>query len=184
MQTSSAPTSSLQHPPTSRSAQQNDYTVPHQRYPKELEQKLDGVDLKLLNYIAYLCKLTARKSPSGAQYCYPCEDTLAARVGVRREAISRHVSKLASLGILKVVHRRKEHGTWRSNLYKIVSWEGWRLSRVAACIHRGINHVRRIAHKVPLERVNLKTQEVTHGNIGPTASEILKRWSARGQTSG
>jgi predicted transcriptional regulator len=184
MQTSSVPATSLQHPPTSRSAQQNDYTVPHQRYPKELERRLNGSDLKILNFIGYLCKQTAKRSPSGAQYCFPSEATIAERVGICREEVSRHVNKLSMLGILKIVHRRKEHGVWRSNLYKIISWEGWRLSRVAAVIHKSLDHVRKTSHKVLSSRVNPKTQEVKHGNIGSTASEILKRWSARGQTSG
>lgn len=157
--------------------------IPHQRYPREIEHQLDGLDLKILSYLAYLCKQTAKKSPSGALYAYPKEETMAARFGVRRECISLHIVKMSGLGVIKVIHRRQEQGTWRSNLYKIISWEGWRLSRIAACIHRAIDHARKPAHKILSSRVEPKAPRGLEALRVSSAGEVLQRWLSRGTAS-
>ena len=67
------------------------------RFPIETYQKLDGIDLKLLNEVAYLSKL--QKKRTGSAYCCPGRAYLAAKVGCDVGTISRHTSKLVALGI-------------------------------------------------------------------------------------
>lgn len=116
--------------------------------------RLDGHDFRLLDELAYLCKL--RQKHVGASYCTPSTSYLSAKLGIVRESVSRHITKLTKLGILSVTHRRKRDGTWLTNLYKIVKWEAWRIHGAIAQTLRGkksrkesssVNHVTLDANK-------------------------------------
>jgi DNA-binding transcriptional ArsR family regulator len=116
---------STDNPPTTPSG-----ASPHpQRFDHKTYQQLDGYDAKILEEINYLSGLQRKKSPTGARYCTPSEEYLSQKLGIRREAVSRHISKLSNLGILRVTHRHKRNGQWQTNLYTIISWVWWRLGQ-------------------------------------------------------
>jgi len=103
-------------------------TPPHPRqFDLKTYRQLDGPDIRLLEELNHLSRIQGKKSPTGAKYCCPSEMYLSKKVGIARENISRHVTKLTKLGILAVTHRRKLHGNWQTNMYRIVSWVWWRL---------------------------------------------------------
>ncbi len=84
--------------------------------PRSIRQDFTSLDFNLLEKILGLCVATARRSPTGAPYCFASQSWLGANLAVRRETISRHIGILQDLGFLIVVRRRKEAGRWMTNL--------------------------------------------------------------------
>jgi hypothetical protein len=109
-------------------------TAHPRRFEWEIYNQLDGYDFRILEYLMYLCKIQAKKSPTGARYAYPSEAHLASKLDTTRETISRHVSKLSRLGVIAVTHRRKVRGHWQTNLYRIVSHSWWKVQQVIALL--------------------------------------------------
>lgn len=107
-----------------------------QRFPHDVVRKLNGTDIKLLEIINYRSNLRAKASPSRAKYCIDAQAYFAKCLGVRRETISRAVTRLANLGILDVTHRRKIRGQWQTCLYRIRNWQWWRFGRMIRVIHQ------------------------------------------------
>lgn len=146
-------------------------------FPAETWKQLDGVDLRLLEEIAYLSDLQRKKSPTGARYCCPSELYLSQKIGVRREAISRHVNKLAELGVLSVTHRRKKGGNWQTNLYKVVKWVYWKVRQAVSGLRGKLHRVRPTAHIAIPMRENKSAERQSGGPSGikGTLTELVDR---------
>jgi hypothetical protein len=104
------------------------------QFPQDIYQQLDGIDFRLLDELAYLCN--QQRQRTGAAYCCPGRDYLAGKVGCDRGTISRHTTKLERLGVLEKIQRRPLRGQWRSCLYRLRSWVGWRLGQVAGMLRK------------------------------------------------
>jgi DNA-binding transcriptional ArsR family regulator len=156
------------------------------RFPQETYQKLDGIDLKLLDEIAFLSRQQRKRT--GSAYCRPSRAYLGKKLGVDVGTISRHTSKLVDLGVLDKQQRRPVRGIWQTCLYRLRNWQAWALGRVAGFLRKiGNNHrVRLDARKLPCER-NKETSEVkiTASAIKTAApnnleQELMQRWEAKG----
>ncbi len=149
------------------------------RFPQETYQKLDGIDLKLLNEIAFLSRLQRKKT--GSAYCCPSRNYLAGKLGVDVGTISRHTTKLLELGVLEKIQRRRVRGIWQTCLYKLRTWQAWALGRVAGLLRKiGSHHrVRLGAPKHSLERKK-ETSEPFSSLKNTKGEEILARWKAKG----
>jgi len=141
---------------------------------KTLWATLSGVDLRLIDEIRFLSDLQAKKSPTGATYCMPGRKYLAAKLSVSVRTISRHVAKLASLGVLAVTQRRPQAGHYSTNLYRLSSNIAWCLARIVAKIANRFHRGPKKSHIAPSRE----------GYISPEARKeeiaaILKAWQAR-----
>ena len=156
-------------------------------FPQDIYQKLDGIDFRILNEIAFLSK--QQKKRTGSAYCCPGREYLAAKVGCDIGTISRHTSKLVSLGILDKRQRRPIRGIWQTCLYKLRGWASWALAGIAGQLRKISNNSHRVRptpHLVSLGReirtpkadFSTKREKTSVGN--DLVAEILKRWKARG----
>lgn len=137
---------------------------------QQIYRKLDGHDIRLIEELVYLSRLQSKKSPSGAKYCCPSEIYLAKKLGVRREAVSRHVSKLARLGVLEVTHRRKVRGMWQTNLYRVRRAFAWLIGKVMAIINYRKDRVRPKAHITLLKEEKENQQKPERTDFKPKYS--------------
>ena len=162
------------------------------QFPQEIYQQLDGIDFRLLDELAFLCK--QQRQRTGAAYCCPGREYLATKVDCDVGTISRHTSKLEKLGLLEKIQRRPIRGQWRSCLYRLRSWVSWRLGQIAGMLrkvgksrspekipHR-VRPAARITHKYENNVLQAPSKPLT---TSPTAEEIaarhpiLARWLAR-----
>ncbi len=151
-------------------------------FPEDIWRQLSGVDLKLLDEIAFLSRKRAERSRSGALYCAPGRKYLARKIGVAVSTISRHVSKLKRLGLLTALQRRPIGGIWQSNMYKINSWLGWRLAGIRDMVRKIGSRVAKKAHIALLRSKSISPRG--ESPIGPSGQAILKKWESRGQKGG
>jgi helix-turn-helix protein len=149
------------------------------RFPQETYQKLDGIDLKLLNEIEFLSRQQRKRT--GSAYCCPSRAYLAEKLGVDVGTISRHTSKLVDLGVLDKRQRRPVRGIWQTCLYRLRSWQAWALGRVAGFLRKiGNSHrVRPGAQKLSSERKR-ETSEVKTTVPTDLEQELLARWKQKG----
>jgi DNA-binding transcriptional ArsR family regulator len=103
--------------------------VQKRRFDEYTLRQLDGKDLMILEHLMFLCKVHKQNSKSGASYAIPSQMWLAKKIGIRRETVSRHITKLARLGILEVTHRRQVKGKYKTNMYRIREWKWWRTGK-------------------------------------------------------
>ncbi len=98
--------------------------------PRDVWLQLDGIDFRLLDELNFLSGLQKKKT--GAFYCQPSREYLAAKVGVCVATISRHTTKLKGMNLLDKVVRRKVHGVWQTNLYKVaLNMGAWLMNKVS-----------------------------------------------------
>ena len=86
--------------------------------------KKDWLELTLyhpevLEYILSLCFSQAKKSPTGAMYCYPGQTDLGEKSGYCRETMCAAVGFLREMGAIVTKQRKKVQGHFRSLLYLI-----------------------------------------------------------------
>ena len=89
------------------------------RLPDQLLKVLTRLDVRLLELLLSLCQSTARTSPGGAVYAYAGEAWLAKQLGSCQSYVSERIQVLEAFGLIQVTHRRKRHGRWLTNLYRI-----------------------------------------------------------------
>jgi DNA-binding transcriptional ArsR family regulator len=164
------------------------------QFPQDIYQQLDGIDFRLLDELAFLCR--KQRQRTGAAYCCPGREYLARKVDCDIGTISRHTTKLERLGLIEKIQRRPVRGQWRSCLYRLRSWVSWRLGQIAGMLRKvgkarstekNSHRVRpdaRIAHayensaprphSTPL-KPPLTAQEIA------TRHPILQRWLQRGK---
>ena len=156
-------------------------STPHPRqFDEETYRQLDGYDIRLLEEIEFLSKLQAKKSITGAKYCCPSEIYLSKKVGIARENISRHISKLSRLGILAITHRRKLRGNWQTNMYRIVSWVWWRLRQATQTLRSLPSRVTQPSHKAISVRENEEPSRIegSSSSIKGILTNLLARMRA------
>lgn len=117
--------------------------------PQGTMNHLSGLDYRIIEQIDFLCRLQAKRSPTGARYCNPGQAWLATRLDRSRQTICTRIRKLYLLGILSVTHRRKKQGHWQTNLYKIVQYTGWGWKRVHNLFTTLRNRVKKTGHIAP-----------------------------------
>jgi hypothetical protein len=90
------------------------------RFPVDVWRQLDGTDFRLLELLGWYQRAYG--------VAFPRRETLAAKLKVRVETISRHVTKLVGLGVLERRFRRhrRSDGTFctTSNVYKVLGFVG------------------------------------------------------------
>ena len=149
-------------------------------FPHEIYKKLDGIDFRILNEIAFLSKQQQKRT--GSVYCCPGREYLAAKVGCDIGTISRHTTKLVRLGVLEKRQRRPIRGIWQTCLYKLRGWASWALAGIAGALRK----IRSNSHRVRLHAhiasvgTEIRTPEVQTPIKNALVVEILRRWKARG----
>jgi DNA-binding transcriptional ArsR family regulator len=166
--------------------------VSTQTFPTDIYQQLDGIDFRLLDELAFLCK--QQRQRTGAAYCCPGREYLARKVDCDIGTISRHTSKLERLGLLEKIQRRPVRGQWRSCLYRLRSWVSWRLGQIAGMLRKvgKSGSIEKIPHRVrPAARITSVNESNVFRSpsqplaIAPTPEEIaarhpiLARWLQR-----
>lgn len=127
--------------------------------PSTLWRQLKSIDVGILDHLAYLSNLTAKRSRSGAHYATPGRRWLAAKLGVSIRTITRHTTHLAAVGILTKRERRRDLGRWQTNLYCLVGRGAWMIARRAQSLRRPLNRGTELAHKPPSEREDSRSAE-------------------------
>lgn len=145
--------------------------APRRAFDRQIWNQLSSLDLRLLDELAFLSRLTASKSPSGAKYCFPGRVWLAQRLGCSLETITRHTKKLRDLGLLSKLQRRQVAGTWQTCLYRIVHPMAWAAAQLRQKLAATADRLSKVPHIAsPSERrVNV-----------PHHAESLREIIARG----
>ena len=157
-------------------------------FPQDIYQQLDGIDFRILNELSFLSKQQKRRT--GSAYCCPGREYLAAKVGCDVGTISRHTSKLVTLGILDKRQRRPIRGIWQTCLYKLMGWASWAMAGIASQLRKKPNNSHRVRPTAHIASVkteiiaskphSLPTKEGP-ATINDLGRMILKRWEARGE---
>jgi hypothetical protein len=153
--------------------------VVQRQFPRDIYRQLLAVDFRLLDELTYLSRKQAKRSPSGARYCIPGRQYLAAKLGVCVRTVSRSIARLKRLGILDVTQRRPVRGIWKTNLYKIRHWLGWRLGQVQGLLRKPFHRGTPVAHIATRERV-MGTPEAHTLPRNNAGDAILARWKNKG----
>lgn len=101
-------------------------------YMSGVLNQLSGVDFRVLDEITYLIRCRLKKDRRAAQYCAPGRAYLAGKIKVSIRTISRSLTKLHRLGIIKRVQRRRKDGVWQTNLYTVRKMGRWIFGRLHA----------------------------------------------------
>jgi hypothetical protein len=126
-----------------------DTVAERRQFPSDIARQLLGIDYRLLDELSYLAK--QQRQRTGASYAMPGRAYLSSKLGVSIRTISRSVARLKRLGILEAFQRRPVRGQWKTNLYKIRSWLGWRLGQLSSGL-------RKITHRGP-RRAHIASEE-------------------------
>lgn len=86
---------------------------------------LDRVDMVILGLQEHLEEYGSKLRKSRAKYAFWSQGYMAAKAGVSRRTINRHVRKLRLLGVLSVRQRRKVGGHFQTCLYTITKYAHW-----------------------------------------------------------
>lgn len=122
--------------------------------PSPSERRLDrsrwnqlrAQDFRLLDHIAFLSKLTAKRSATGARYCTPGRQWLAEQLQCSTRTVSRTTARLAAIGVLQKTQRRPRRGHWSTNLYRIIGRAGWRAAAFCTQLRSLSHRMTRPAH--------------------------------------
>lgn len=85
----------------------------------EMLQSVTAKDIKVLNQLFILFRITQRNLTIQHAYIQPSERWIRSKTGYSISGISRSITRLTNLGIIKRTHRRKRHGKWQTNLYHL-----------------------------------------------------------------
>ena len=85
----------------------------------EIIQQLTGKDIKVLHQMFILFRMASRNLTIKHVYIQPSEIYLRSKTGYSICGISRSISKLTQLGIIRTTHRRMRWGRWQTNLYHL-----------------------------------------------------------------
>lgn len=146
-----------------------------QRWPRELWNQLSSIDLRLIDELAYLCRRQAQTGRSGAAYCHPGRRYLARKLGCSIPTVSRHISKLKALGMLTAFQRRPKHGTWQTNLYKLIAWTSWRAAQIRHLVASVAHRVSKPTHIAASSEANSQPQTSKE-----SLRDVFDRWRAKG----
>lgn len=95
----------------------------------EMFQSITSKDIKVLNQLFILFRIAKRDLTLKHLYIQPSEIYLRAKTGFSIGGISRSITRLTNLGIIRTTHRRMKWGKWQTNIYhlgdlilKMVPW--------------------------------------------------------------
>jgi len=155
--------------------------APRRVIDQTLWRQLSSIDIRLLEVLAYLSRLTARRSPTGASYCIPGRAWLATRLGCSRETISEHVARLARLGLIHRQQRRPVDGRWQTNLYRLIhpgAWVAARCLHVVLATARRMPRMARLAFSPRREETDVRSKE----SLREVIQRGLAKWGPRPTT--
>lgn len=125
--------------------------------------------------IVRLIWLRGRSGRHAAAYAWPSEAYLGRVAGTCRETVSRWVWRFQRAGMLRIVNRRPERGSWRTNLYHV---GGAMVASLVRMTRRSTPHLASAAP--PLASLTFSNRasvlSESHGELG----ELLERWRKRG----
>lgn len=149
-------------------------TPTDKRLDRSRWNQLRAQDFRLLDQIAFLSRLTAKRSPAKAHYCTPGRQWLAQQLQCSTRTISRTTARLAALGVLQKQQRRPRQGHWSTNLYRIVGRAGWRAAAFCA-------QLRTISHRMTRPTHLASGNSQKNGNQRPNESlrDIIARGMAK-----
>lgn len=154
------------------------------KFDRETYNQITGLDARLLEAIAYDSRCQSKHSPTGARYSVKPQAYFARLLGVCRETISDAVRKLARIGILDITRRRKKHGVWQSNMYRIRSWMWWRLGKALRALRTNSHRVTQTSHITNPMREITNQEDLKGGALSALTQKILAEWTARGMILG
>jgi len=129
--------------------------------PPDIIRELFYSAIMLLEKIYDLCRYKGRHSKTGAEYCFPAQKTFGKMFGFSREQMNRAAGVLAEKGLIVKIRRRKEHGRWMTNLYKI----GPKLLEILKMLNRKrcprFHHVTSSAHIVSTNKDSYSYKEAS-----------------------
>jgi DNA-binding Lrp family transcriptional regulator len=115
------------------------------RFDAEVWRQLDGTDFRLLELLQWYHKTFG--------HCFPSRATLAKKLRVRIETVSRHVSKLVRFGVLRRTQRRyrRANGTYatETNVYHVLGFMG---AKIRALLHPLTGVTRQRTQSEPKEK--------------------------------
>lgn len=85
----------------------------------EMLQKCSSKDIKVLNQLFIIFRIAKKSLTLKHLYIQPSEIYIKSKTGYAIESISRSISKLTQLGIIRTTHRRQRLGKWQTNLYHL-----------------------------------------------------------------
>lgn len=147
-------------------------------WPWHLWRQLSSIECRLLEELAYLARLQAKRSKSGAFYCVPGREYLAKKLGCSVVTVSRHVSRLKGLGLLSAFQRRPQEGQWQTNLYRLIHPLSWGVARIRHLVATTSYRVSRMTH--------LASSKKTKINSKPDNADfeaLVGRWLGRGEAA-
>lgn len=88
-------------------------------YPSNIINGLTGTELRIINEVAYLSRLSRARSHIGAEYSVCGQKYLARKCGRSISAIQRACRRLWQIGVLTRKRRRMVAGRWQTNLLTV-----------------------------------------------------------------
>lgn len=85
----------------------------------DLFQKLTSKDLRVLNQLFMLFRVAKKDITVKHAYIQPSELWIKSKTGHSISGISRTITRLTQLNIIRCTHRRKKWGKWQTNLYHL-----------------------------------------------------------------
>ena len=156
-------------------------TIEHGRkFDQETYNQISGLDARFLELINFDAKMCQKFRVKGGRYTDKPEAYYAKILGVCRNTISDVVMKLEKLGILDVTRRRKIHGQWQTNIYRIKSWIWWRLGKMLRNLRKRPNRGTQTSHIANPMRENEDHKDIKGGSAELFTQQILARWKEKG----
>ena len=147
------------------------------RIPMDMRNEMSPSHFLILDLLVSLMKSTSKRSPSRAYYAYPSENWMSNRLNYTRSYISECVTKMASLGLIDITHRRKVSGHWQTNLYRIGIALARALNMVSHWIPSFLHHVgknRHIVNKPSISKDIVKEKGTFKSKSPPLVSEVMQ----------
>lgn len=135
-------------------------------FPPGLLKGCSATEARALNYLLGLCSFHGKHSKSGAQYWNASQRQMAEKLGLSRTWLSTCIHRLHKKFLITKIHRRREHGQWKTNLYKMGPEIIKIFKGTAAGARALINHVSNSRHIV-IKTVSSKQIRNLEGGLRP-----------------
>lgn len=112
-----------------------------------LNNEMQGPEYKILGYLAFLCYLKGKSSPSGAKWAQPSQAKIGEVTGYTRQWVNEKIRHLCELGLITKLRRRKKGDYWPTCLYRLTRL-GWQVKgtgrRLWGAVAKHVNSRRHI----------------------------------------
>lgn len=144
-----------------------------------LTRHLSLRQVHLVGRVVYLSLLHGVNSSRRGVYCVPSEKYLSKDAYCARETVSRNITTIKKLGLLRVIQRRPVEGRFSTNLYKLGSLLLSLISRVTSCFFSFFNRVTLTSHIVTeTSNNNLRKQSESsalHKILDVSVQQVIDR---------